>query len=493
MKKLITILLFVFVTQLSYSQTTFTQTFVDRCTNEVSVVTAIFVNGSATVAFYNKVRTFTYQQFVNGELQTWLNETYVWWSTLSPCSQQTNQQQQAQQAAAAAAAAAQAASEAEAAAQAAASAAAAAAEAEAAAAAAADAAAAASSSSTSSTSSTSSGSTDSGSTSSGSTSSGSTDSGSTDSGSTDSGSTDSGSTEGSTDSGSTEGSTEGSSEGSSESESSGESESEGESESGSESEETTEEVKEEEKEEKKEEKEEKKEEKSEEEKKKEEEEKKKKRKLNPIQLNADAMGTQNPVGGYDTAISIGASQSSIFGDVSYSANLMLYSNLNQASLALGRTKLYMDDKYKVSWIESMGVSYSNNYGSQSVAVSFMRLKPMGTKGTIGVGLNYSTSFGTLIENPMISFGYNFLYANSFKLTDRITYSPAFILAHTPITYATKVDSSSATNDIMFILANSFSYRITKTFTINFGYTGIKSTNPNIPLINAFMVGSKLPF
>ena len=205
------------------------------------------------------------------------------------------------------------------------------------------------------------------------------------------------------------------------------------------------------------------------------------------------MGTQNQVGGYDTAISIGASQSSIFGDVSYSANLMLYSNLNQASLALGRTKLYMDDKYKVSWIESMGVSYSNNYGSQSVAVSFMRLKPMGTKGTIGVGLNYSTSFGTLIENPMISFGYNFLYANSFKLTDRITYSPAFILAHTPITYATKVDSSSATNDIMFILANSFSYRITKTFTINFGYTGIKSTNPNIPLINAFMVGSKLPF
>ena len=205
------------------------------------------------------------------------------------------------------------------------------------------------------------------------------------------------------------------------------------------------------------------------------------------------MGTQNPLGGYDTAISIGASQSSIFGDVSYSANLMLYSNLNQASLALGRTKLYMDDKYKVSWIESMGVSYSNNYGSQSVAVSFMRLKPMGKKGTIGVGLNYSTSFGTLIENPMISFGYNFLYANSFKLTDRITYSPAFILAHTPITYATKVDSSSATNDIMFIVANSFSYRITKTFTINFGYTGIKSTNPNIPLINAFMVGSKLPF
>ena len=118
MKRLIIILLFLFVTQLSYSQT-FTQTFVDRCTNEVSIVNATFINGSATVAFYNKIRTFTYQQYINGELQSWLNETYLWWSNLSPCSQQTSQQQQAQQAADAAAAAAAAAAEAEAAANAA--------------------------------------------------------------------------------------------------------------------------------------------------------------------------------------------------------------------------------------------------------------------------------------------------------------------------------------------------------------------------------------
>jgi long-subunit fatty acid transport protein len=202
---------------------------------------------------------------------------------------------------------------------------------------------------------------------------------------------------------------------------------------------------------------------------------------------------QNPFGNYDTAISFGASQSSIYGDVSYSANAMFYSNLNQASLSLGRTKMYLNDKYKVSWIESIGIGYSNNYGAQSVSVSFMRLKPMGNKGTIGMGLNYSTNFGKLIENTLISFGYNFLYANSIKVTDRLIYSPAFILAHTPITYATKVDSSLATNDVMFILSNSFTYRITKTFTINFGYTAIKSTNTDIPLINSFMIGSKLPF
>ena len=425
MKRLIIILLFLFITQLSYSQT-FTQTFVDRCTNEVSIVNATFINGSATVAFYNKIRTFTYQQYINGELQSWLNETYLWWSNLSPCSQQTSQQQQAQQAADAAAAAAAAAAEAEAAANAA-------------------------SGATNNTSGSTNNSSD-----------------TTNNSSSNEGES-SGSSGESSEGGSEEGG--GSDEGNEESGESSEESNDG----ASEDEETT----------------------SDEEKKEDGEDtnkkKKKKKKLNPIQLNADVLGLQNPFGNYDTAISFGASQSSIYGDVLYSANAMFYSNLNQASLSLGTTKMYLNDKYKVSWIESVGIGYSNNYGAQSVSASFMRLKPMGKKGTIGVGLNYSTNFGKLIENTLISFGYNFLYANSIKVTDRLMYSPAFILAHTPITYATKVDSSLATNDVMFILSNSFTYRITKTFTINFGYTAIKSTNTDIPLINSFMIGSKLPF
>ena len=96
-KKLLFILLLTLIGLSGYGQTTFTQTFVDRCTGEVKVVTATFVNGSATVAFYNKVRVFTYQEAVNGTLQIWLNETFAWWSALSPCSVTTQQTQQAQQ------------------------------------------------------------------------------------------------------------------------------------------------------------------------------------------------------------------------------------------------------------------------------------------------------------------------------------------------------------------------------------------------------------
>ena len=64
------------------------QTYVDRCTGQVSVF-SVPMNGSTVVAFYNKSRVFTSQDFQNGTLQAWLEETYLWWTSLSPCSTTT--------------------------------------------------------------------------------------------------------------------------------------------------------------------------------------------------------------------------------------------------------------------------------------------------------------------------------------------------------------------------------------------------------------------
>ena len=213
----------------------------------------------------------------------------------------------------------------------------------------------------------------------------------------------------------------------------------------------------------------------------------------PIQLKADLMAMQNPLGGFNAAMSFSASQSSIFGDVSYGANLMVFDNLRQATLGLNRSKVFMDDSYNVEWVESTGINYANNFGTQAVSGNFMRLKPMGKKGTFGFGVNYTLMFGNLIDKPMGNVGYNFLYTNSYELNQkRITYAPAFIVAQTPLSF-TLDGSSTTTSDAMVILANSWTYRLTKRFTFNFGYTAIKSTNPIIPLINSFMIGSKIPF
>ncbi len=397
-KKLLFILLLSLIGVSGYSQTIFTQTFIDRCTGDVKVVNANFVNGSATVAFYNRVRVFTYQEALNGTLQAWLNETFNWWNTLSPCSTTTQQTQQAQQTAQAAQQAAQ------------------------------TAASAASTvviPPTPTTPTTPPPSTPP--PTSGAASSPPPSSGSTSTNTTSSSSSSSSSSSGSTSSGSSSSSEGSSSSGGSSSETKSETQSETKTETKTEEKKTetkseekkeetkTEEKKEESKEEKKEEskeeeskEEEKKEEKSEEEtkeeEKKEEEDKKKQKTMLPIQLKADLMAMQNPLGGFNAAMSFSASQSSIFGDVSYGANLMVFDNLRQATLGLNRSKVFMDDSYNVEWVESTGINYANNFGTQAVSGNFMRLKPMGKKGTVGFGVNYTFMFGGLIEKPMGNVG-----------------------------------------------------------------------------------------
>lgn len=430
----------------SYAQTTFTQTYIDRCTGDVRVVTANFVNGSATVAFYDKIKIFTYQQYLNGELQAWLIQTYEWWQALSPCSSTTQQTQQAQQTAQNAQQAAQAASS------------------------------AASSAATAAA----------------------TTPPPTNTGGTTNGTNNTTNNTSSNNSTSSGGSTEGSSGGTTqetktEETKTGETKTEegGGGETKSEEGDSKESGSDDGDGEKSEDKEEVKEEKSKEEK--EKEEKKKQRTMNPIQLKADMMNMQNPLGGFNLALNFGLSQSSIYGDVSYGANLMVFDNLKQATLSLNRAKVYMDESYNVEWIESIAINYGNNFGTQSTSGNYMLLKPMGKKGTVGFGVNYSYMFGGMLEKPMGSMGYNLLYTNNYMSpNNRWTYSPAFIISQTPLSF-TLDTFSNISNDAMFILANSFTYRITKSFTINFGYTAIKSTNPLIPLINSFMIGSKLPF
>jgi len=88
MKRLLFLLFLISCSSL-YSQNLI-QTYVDRCTGEVKVM-SVPMNGSTVIAYYNRSRVFTASDFQNGTLQSWLEETYLWWSSLNPCS--TNQAQ----------------------------------------------------------------------------------------------------------------------------------------------------------------------------------------------------------------------------------------------------------------------------------------------------------------------------------------------------------------------------------------------------------------
>jgi hypothetical protein len=438
MKKLLFILFFSFITHIGYGQTTFTQTFVDRCTGDVQVVTANFVQGSAVVAFYDEVRTFTYQQFLNGQLQQWLVQKYTWWQALSPCSQAQQQTQQAQQTAQTAS----------------------------------QAASAATNTTSNATSNTNTNSTTEG-------------SNSNSSSSTESSSSES---SGGGSEGESGGGEETSSEGSKSESEGGEAESEGEESSG-ESEGGEDEGEDSDG--------------GEDSDDGEESDKKEKQKMMPIQLKADLMGQQSLLGTYNSVLNFGASQSSIFGDVNYGANLMVWDNLKQVGLSLNQAKVTLNDNYEAKWVDATSVSYMRNYKMNAISVSLSRMKPMGRWGTVGIGINYAGLFGK--DNfgekmpKMYSLGWNVLYTNMVKISDRILYTPAIIGAQNPLSYTQRLPEvvnnpfSTVSKDFIGILSNSFTVQLTRRFSFNVGWTMIYSTNEFVPIMNAFMIGSKLPF
>jgi hypothetical protein len=65
-----------------------------------------------------------------------------------------------------------------------------------------------------------------------------------------------------------------------------------------------------------------------------------------------------------------------------------------------------------------------------------------------------------------------------------------------MSYVDEIDDALAfgavSKDFIGILANSFMVRLTKSFSFNLGWTIIYSSNEFVPIMNSFMIGSKIP-
>ena len=70
------VVLFTFVTATASAQV-LTQTFVDPCSGQVTVVTVPIANGKTTIVYRGKYRIVTANDITSGELQAWINNLTV--------------------------------------------------------------------------------------------------------------------------------------------------------------------------------------------------------------------------------------------------------------------------------------------------------------------------------------------------------------------------------------------------------------------------------
>jgi hypothetical protein len=119
------------------------------------------------------------------------------------------------------------------------------------------------------------------------------------------------------------------------------------------------------------------------------------------------------------------------------------------------------------------------------------IKTFAKWGTLGGGINYSIIMGKGIDGSITTFAYNFLYTHSFVVNKKLTYTPAIVYATSPIGYLSSIGETYISRDKMVILSNGIDYQLSKKFRFNINWTPIINTNRDIPMINMFMIGSKI--
>lgn len=434
-----------------------TQTFYDRCTGQVKTV-QIQMQGTTTVAFYNKVRTFTANDFYSGEVKKWMEQTYAWWYALSPCSTaQTTQTTTTTTTN--------------------------------------------TTSNTSSSSSSSSGSSGSDNSSSGS---GSSDSGGSSDNSGDSG----GSSDNSGDNGSDDSGDNGSGDdgGSDDNDNNNE-------EKEQEEQEETEETEEEQEKEEEQEDESEEEEESDEESEEEESEEEKENKRNPILISANLMAMSGLDGTLSNVASFGFSQTALNGVDSYSANMMIWDNLKQFTLGGAKSHIFYnydnaediiikdgDNTYvlgqvygrgTIHTIQSISVSFMYMYGVMNVTTGLSNVylvqKNEKWKGLVaGYSVSNNVLFGRGAYTVMPSF---ITFATKPYNIKRYTLSPMLAFAFNPIYFSSLEDKIAYNEHVVTVLGLNIDFNLTKNFRANIGGNVVKSTD-NFPLTYSITIGAK---
>lgn len=431
-----------------------TQTFYDRCTGQVKTV-QIQMQGTTTVAFYNKVRTFTANDFYSGEVKKWMEQTYAWWYALSPCSTaQTTQTTTTTTTN--------------------------------------------TTSNTSSSSSSSSGSSGSDSSGSGS---GSSDSGGSSDNSGDNGSdSDGGGSDDSGDNGSGDDGGDGDDGGSDDN-------------NNEEQEETEETEEEQEQEEEQEEESEEEEEESDEETEEEESEEEKENKRNPILISANLMAMSGLDGTLSNVASFGFSQTALNGVDSYSANMMIWDNLKQFTLGGAKSHIFYnydnaediiirdgDNTYvlgqvygrgTIHTIQSISVSFMYMYGVMNVTTGLSNVylvqKNEKWKGLVaGYSVSNNVLFGRGAYTVMPSF---ITFATKPYNIKRYTLSPMLAFAFNPIYFSSLEDKIAYNEHVVTVLGLNLDFNLTKNFRANIGGNVVKSTD-NFPLTYSITIGAK---
>jgi hypothetical protein len=187
--------------------------------------------------------------------------------------------------------------------------------------------------------------------------------------------------------------------------------------------------------------------------------------LNPIIYSSDLTVAGADISSIAAIVSLGMSQSSLMGNVSWGVTSMIWSTFNQFALSARYTKMGKS----IMNFGLTGVYLQRTYVEFATAAV---IRPLGKYGV--TGFNYALTYTDQFGHGLMAF-----YTKPITFSKRLTISPDIYI------------SNSLTKDIGILTGASFDIALTKRFKFNFGLKTGLNTNPDVPMMYMSMIGTKI--
>jgi hypothetical protein len=83
------------------------------------------------------------------------------------------------------------------------------------------------------------------------------------------------------------------------------------------------------------------------------------------------------------------------------------------------------------------------------------------------------------------------WTKPYPVDNKITLSPQVFVMNSPINWNSKTGETTVNRQFGFLIGSSFDYKISKRFGFSFNYKFSASTEKGVPLLNNFLIGSRV--
>jgi hypothetical protein len=212
---------------------------------------------------------------------------------------------------------------------------------------------------------------------------------------------------------------------------------------------------------------------------------------NPIIVSSDLTSAQNMDRSFTPIINVGMSQSSMTGTSSWGLNSMIWLNFKQFALTGRYTKIQFSKNKKLKLIHNINLTGVYSYGNLMSFLGYSMILNAGKFGITGFNISGSITKSPEDVNLYLSPAMTAFYTKPFKVGKRMILSPELYVISTPLMYSSVDKVSVSDRTFSAFIGTSVDYQFTKRFKVNMNYKLNTSTNPDFPVLSFFLIGSKI--